>query len=394
MGKFKNFLLRTFELSCRLLPFKKKAVLFKSFNGQYNDNPKYISIKLHEIDPKIKQYWIIGNRCHEIKYLPSYIKKVKTDSFRSSYIKARCSIVVDNGAGWYLSYSTNRHRFYSFLKDKKQFNLSTWHGTPFKKIGADSLENNGWEKENLFTTSDCLICGSSFISSAFNSAFCGKTNNLLIGTPRNDYLFHYGDATVKINLRHKLELPLDKKIVLFAPTYRNNVEDSGLRQIEMFDINVLLTSFSSKFGGEWVIVFRSHNLVLDSLQKTSLLDNEVFFDGNIGDDMMEYMLASDAMITDYSGALFDICLTSMPCFLFAHDTERYISLERGSYFKLSELPFRMNTSFKMLIDSVLSFDFDKDIQNKELFLKHIGNVEDGKASLNCSLIIQEKMNSK
>ena len=58
---------------------KKKIVYFCSFYGQYNDNPKYISLKLHELYPEYNIIWAHSILCHEL--LPDYVKKAEFRSF-------------------------------------------------------------------------------------------------------------------------------------------------------------------------------------------------------------------------------------------------------------------------------------------------------------------------
>lgn len=46
----------------------------------------------------------------------------------------------------------------------------------------------------------------------------GNTKILNIGLPRNDDIFKRSPEDI-INLKEKLGLPLDKKVILYAPTF-------------------------------------------------------------------------------------------------------------------------------------------------------------------------------
>ena len=376
MSKVHNASLRLVELLLKMLPLKQQ-VMFTSFGGQYNDNPKYISQKLHEMHPEIKQVWIISDRCHEKELLPSYIETVPLDSFVSVFEKCRSKVIVDNGAGWCLVKSHNI--IYRLLKKENQFNISTWHGSPIKRVGADSLDALGWTVENMFTTSDVIIAGCKYVKSVFESAFLKLIPVKLTGTPRNDVLFNQ-DKQLILQIKKKLGLNEKCKYVLIAPTYRNNPEDSGVNQLKMMKPNKLISVLENKFGGTWKIILRAHNVVLDKMNKSGVIDGNTIIDGNKFDDMAEYLIACDALITDFSGALFDNALTNKPCFLFAHDYKHYSESERGLYIDIDKLPYPFSENVDELYDSISQYD-DKinEIKCKE-FLDYIGNVEDGSAS--------------
>ncbi len=82
----------------RCLPIIKDTVLFSSFYGEYSDNPKYISEKLHYLGHNYDIIWVIDDRIN-ITHIPSYIRKISL--YSSEYWKylLRSSIVIDNYMG-------------------------------------------------------------------------------------------------------------------------------------------------------------------------------------------------------------------------------------------------------------------------------------------------------
>ena len=378
------------DIIFHLLPVSKKRVLFSSFRGQYNDNPKYISIKLHELDPTIIQYWVISEKS-KANDLPDYIHVVRYNTLKYCWIKNRCCIIVENGAGNYIFNSFRKVTIKRLLKNRKQFDISTWHGNPIKHIGAQIPENNDWNSTSFNTTSDLLICGCDFVKNVFSQAFFNKMPIVLMGTPRTDILFNIS-VEEKNTIRSKLRLPINKKIVLYAPTYRNNPDDSGIKQMRQMNFDRLFNSLSKRFGGEWVFVFRVHNMVLLKLDISKITSDycDQIINGNCFDDMMEYMAVSDVLITDYSGCIFDNALTDIPCFLFAHDRINYQEVERGTYISIDKLPYSFANTFDELISNILKYDDDINRINVNRFLKLIGNIEDGNASERvCKLLFQK-----
>ena len=109
--------------------------------------------------------------------------------------------------------------------------------------------------------------------------------------------------------------------------------------------------------------------------------------------MAEYLYVCDVLISDYSGCIFDVALTEKPCFLFAHDREKYESEERGFYFPISKFPYDFSETFEEMIEKIENYDqIVNDIRRKE-FLTFIGNIEDGKAAERvANLVITESFN--
>lgn len=391
----KSILLQVFEICCHILPVSSKKIFFQSFAGQYNDNPKAISEKLHELYPEIKQYWVLSekSKCNDI---PQYLTILKYNSYKSIYVKNRCKVIVENGSGYYYSYCKNTYalKFKKKLKNKKQFELSTWHGNPIKHIGAQIPGCEKWEKKEMFTSSDMLLAGCKQIQSIFEKAFFNLMPVSLLGTPRTDILFSNNEI-MKNRIREKLGLP-DKKIILYAPTYRYNPQDSGLIQLQLIDLNKLLSTLNVKFGGDWIFVMRVHNMVLLEIERSGILHQykDVLFNGNRFDDMNEYLYVSDVLLTDYSGCIYDVALTNKPCFLFAHDKDNYERKERGLYTSLNDFPYLFANSFDELISIILDYDSVEYNKQRMAFLQKIGNIEDGNASLRIVNLIDSKIKNK
>lgn len=186
-------------------------------------------------------------------------------------------------------------------------------------------------------------------------------------------------------LQSKLGLPIDKKILLFAPTFRRSIGRSGAEQMRQLDISRILAKMKQKFGGEWAFVFRVHHSVQNAIN-TGEYQRDYIIDGNLHPDMAEYLACSDALITDYSGSMFDFALTKKPCFLYVPDLDAYENEERGFYIDFEELPFPAALKSEGVIEIIDKFEVKEYERKVELFLDKIGNVEDGQAAsrvVNC-----------
>ncbi len=361
----------------RFSPIILNTVFFDSFGGQYNDNPKYVSEKLHELDPSIRIVWSVSE--HGKEKPPHYAQQVTTGSKEYYRYAFSSQATVDNYTGLRVFGFQNKfgnNLLSKLAKKPGMLSISTWHGTPLKRIGSDYSK-----KRNRYYCSGTTyaVAGCQYTKEIIEKAYGFFHRVRLYGTPRNDILTYHTDNSA---LKDKLGLPKDKKIVLFAPTFRDSVELSGLFQLRALDIETLLDTLSKSFGGEFVFVFRVHHRVLESVySKDSDINlNANVINGNMYDDMAEYLACADVLITDYSGSLFDFALTGRPCFLYSPDREQYINVERGLYIEYDSLPFPEADNTETLLRNIGDFSQSKYQKDLRLFQERIGNIEDGKAS--------------
>ena len=364
----------------KLLPVIKKRIYFCSFHGQYSDSPRRVSESISQSLEGAEIIWEITDKCKEL--LPSYIKKVKPNTVSALYCRSTSQVVVDNYMGWGYGYAPKnsfKYRVLSNQKKKGQFNICTWHGTPLKRIGLDQPENVGKDVD-FYSTADLLTANSELMEKLYNHINQNKIPIALNGTPRNDILF-MEDELFKKKLREKLKLPKDKKLILFAPTFRvDDLHMSGLYQIDHLGIPKLLDSLSKKFGGEWEFVFRAHDSIIKSINNEARQYSDIVLSGNIGDDMGEYLATCDILLTDYSSSLFDFMFTKRPCFLYCPDYEHYGSVERGFYFSPNELPYPTVITEEALYKTIEEYDEKTAREKIDRFLNRIGSVEDGKST--------------
>lgn len=377
--RFSGFVEKVNKITQLALPIIKGVVFFRSFQGLYNDNPKYISIKLHELCPSLKQVWAISEMSKDP--VPDYVKKVKYGSRDYCRYLCRSQVVVDNYYGIRSKIVDPKNikaidRFFC-RKRKKQLNVSTWHGTPLKRIILDEprYSKKGYK---ILTSANYVVGGCKLTIDALKKSLSTETDYKMIGTPRNDCLL----GNQKNDIKEKLGINPNKKVALFAPTFRDDPFLSGVSQMNQMDIPLLLSTLKKKFGGDWCFVFRVHNEVLKWIgtNEARLVDRSNYIDGNLGDDMAEYLQCADVLITDYSGSMFDYCLSYKPCFLYTPDLENYQAVERGLYLSMSDLPFSMAMSFENLLANIENFEQQKYAKRIDFFLGDIGNCENGNAS--------------
>lgn len=375
----------------KILPIKKNLWVFTSFEGQYSDSPKYISERLYEVNPSIDIVWLVDRE--KINQLPQYVKGVDISGAEAKLIRCRASVIVDNiygGNGFYLREGSRVEKIKlkiveRLVAKKGQHIYTTWHGTPLKRMGRDQIGNKVFDFVCPNTT---MLLGNSFTLDIMRHLTYNKIQMELIGSPRNDILFKGQDERVKCKI--KLGLPNEKKIFLYAPTFRNdgvdvqgkNVLRSGINQLKEIDLDELFRILNVRFGGDWLLVLRFHYHVTNMVDWEEL--NEKYdgriINGNVNDDMAEYLMCTDVLLTDASSCMFDFAITKRPCFIYFPDLDNYQNKERGFYLDINSLPFSIATTFDELATNMMMFDEKKYIFGIESMLQELGYNDDEKAS--------------
>ena len=321
----------------RKKPIKKNLILFESFLGRsYGDSCRYIyeyMLKLQAegrldkgdiIGENPEFVWCIDNKAAKI---PGKHKEVKQFSLRYFYYVARCSVWINNmrQPAWY-----EKRPGVTFLE--------CWHGTPLKRLVFDMEDVHSFSPKYKMTVYkqsrnwDYLISDNHFSTECFKSCFLYPEEKILeLGYPRNDLL--YGDDRDERarKIKEKLGVPLDKKVVLYAPTWRDD-DYYGPAQYR-FDLPLDL-EMMKKLKSEYFFILRTHYFIADHLNIPKE-DRDFVMDQSRYNDIGELYLISDVLITDYSSVFFDFANLRRPILFFVYDLEKYAGVLRGFYFDMT-----------------------------------------------------------
>ncbi len=374
----RSIFLRTKWVYNFISPFtkvKKNKIVFSNFWGRgYGCNPKYIAQYIIEHNLPFKLYWLIDKqKCKNETYLPKEIKEVDINSFGALYHLSTAFVWIDNS-----------RKFLYPPKKKSQLYIQTWHGNVGPKKIEKSAENNleDWYKKNAKKDSqmiDLCISGSSHLTQIYKNDFWYSGQVLESGYPRTDILFN--DTKIQ-NLKCELGY-FDKKICIYAPTFRNN---NSLKPYNL-DYGKLKTSLESKFGGNWIIFLRFHPNMNDFIN-INLPDFVV----NVSQysDVQELMAISDCMITDYSSIIFEFMLTKRPAFIYASDLNEYKKNERSFYFTLDSTPFSLAKDNNELSNNIINFNNIEYQKKIFAFSNKMHIFDDGKSSERIIKWIEQK----
>ena len=172
--------------------------------------------------------------------------------------------------------------------------------------------------------------------------------------PRQDILFTDSSALRK-KIMSRYGLNEDTHIILYAPTFRNNM---GVQDLKLFKLNwnSLLKALENRFGGQWRGFIRLHPNI-SNLDDGSFLGDDGVVDVTNYPDMQELLSIADAVITDYSSCIFDFGLTKRCGFILAKDIQSY-SKERNFKIQWSDVPFPIAESDEQLVNIIAKFNIN------------------------------------
>lgn len=347
-------------------PINNSKIIISSYYGRgFSDNAKYIVEELLRRNNKYDIVWIV-NDLGEQKNFPDGVRVVKYKSIKSIYEYATSKVWIDN----------SRKQCYT-KKRSQQLYIQTWHGgIALKKIENDAKEalRKSYIKfaQKDSKNADLFISNSRFNTEMYRRAFWYDGDILECGVPRNDLFFNNVDKTIeKVKKSFDIE---DKKIILYAPTFRkeNNLE------VYKFDYERCINKFEEKFGSEFVMLIRLHPNVFHRSTELNF-DSKKVLNASFYPDMQELLVATDILITDYSSSMFDFILTQKPCFIYASDIKDYRD-DRGFYFDLEKLPFSISASTNDMLKNIEDFNYQKYKKHIDEFLAEQGCVDEGNAS--------------
>lgn len=365
-------------IAFRVKHIETDKVVFASFNGKnYADNPKAISVILHEMDPDLKIVWAYRNSKNQ--NIPQYVRQVKFDSVQYYMELATAKVWVNNG-----------NLLEGTMKRKGQFYIQTWHGDRVpKKVLYDAIELESYKSRHSHLVvpeeklCDLCIAGSDLGESVYRSAFRYKGKILKTGTPRSDALVNF-DSHYADEIRHKLKIKDNYHCLLYAPTFRDGTKVNQDVAVDLSRVLDLLEKRNEK----WICLLRAH--VASAGLKYDKNDQRLI-DVTSYDDIADLMLISDILLTDYSSCCGDFILLNRPVILCHYDFEKYKNECRGFNIDFDQAGFMIAHNQIELEDIICKLPGVDISENCNKILRYFGTIESGHASKDVCQIILEYM---
>ncbi|ENQ3107024.1 CDP-glycerol glycerophosphotransferase [Bacillus sp. 491mf] len=356
--KIKNY--RIVKILCKAiflffscLPPKKNLILFESFSGkQYSCNPRAMYEYMLQNNMDFQMVWSVKKDCIAV-FEEANIPYVKRFSIRWFILLARARYWVTNS------------RMPTWLpKPKHTTYVQTWHGTPLKKLAGDMKEvhmpgtTTEKYKHNFYREAqnwDYLLSPNAYSTKIFKRAFQFQKDVVEAGYPRNDFLYVNNNSKAIHALKKKNGLPVDKKIILYAPTWRDDQFYSKGRY--KLDLQLDLGLLQETLGSDYIILLRMHYLVAEQFDLEQY--SGFVYDFSHYRDINELYLLSDLLITDYSSVFFDYANLKRPIIFYTYDIDSYREKLRGLYFDLeTEVPGPVVVNTEGVLAEILKFELN------------------------------------
>ena len=364
----------------KMVKVDPKLVIFIAFHGRgYSDNPRAIYEAMRQ-DPRFEGYrfiWFIKK--HKQKQITIPGAEVK-EYFSFSYF-----YYMSKAKYWIINCKMPTY----IAKKEEQIYLQTWHGTPLKRLAHDieSAEDMTFYRSAVsfaqMTQSydidvaryNYMISPNRFCTEVFQSAFRIQRERLIeTGYPRNDFICNTTKEEI-VRLKEKYQLPKDKKVVLYAPTWRDN---SYVASGYTFELKADFHKWKEILGEEYIVVFKPHYLIINTYEKDSSLQG-FLYSIPAEADIRELYVISDMLITDYSSVFFDYAILKRPIYFYMYDIEEYANDLRGFYLDIhKDLPGDIYTNEDELLAAVKQDAYDETAY--QAFYERFCSCEDGKAA--------------
>ena len=290
------FVLKIIYFFCKLFKTKNKIV----FISRQSNKPSLDFIMLEEeilkLNPSFETIMLT-------KKVEKNVKSVLQNTFiqfKQLYHLATSKICITDG--YNISISTLKHK-----KSLKVFQI--WHSlAAIKKFGYDSLKSPRDRKiariMSMHKNYDYVNCSSEAMRHYFSNAFGYEDKSLYpLGLPRIDYLVTK-EKILKKQIYNKYPEFKRKKVILYAPTFRDNNNYRINDFIKEIDFN------------KYILILKLHPNTKIAIDNNNIYTCKGF-------TALSLITVSDYIITDYSGISIEALALNKPVYLYVYDIEEY-----------------------------------------------------------------------
>lgn len=356
MGKLEliiaNILVKILDILTLGLKTKDKKVTYISYRANtVTKDIKMISDEVKKIDKEVIEVYLMlkykNTLGDKFKYVIEIIKQV--------YHVKTSKVVVIDGNNFVISN----------IKKKDTKVIQIWHACgAIKKFGQD------FERKYSIKNYDYIVTSSSTSKQMMASAFDVKENQVLpLGYAKTDLLFDKEKLKNYKNQMHEKYPKLkDKKIILYAPTFR------GEAVYDKQTLSIDVEKIAKELGEEYALLCKYHPIISKREDYNGI--SNLY---NVSDESLYKLFAiTDILVSDFSAVIYDFSILEKPIILYTPDLDDY-KKNRGLYVDYESFaPGKITYNEDELIDTILNNDasIEKVKNLKETFFDY----KDGKSS--------------
>ncbi len=340
--------------------FKQEYILFVSSRREdLTVNTAYVNEILQEKNAKVL-FWLVPGKRKYMTY---------RNYWKLAYQIARSKVVVvDDFTPILNEVWAMDHRIL----------IQLWHACGafktfgFTRVGKDGGPNQTSTNHRYY---NYAIVSSDEIRRFYAEGFGIDVKNVkALGVPRTDDFFKESyKSEIRAKLYEQYPQLKDKKVILFAPTFRGNGAGTAHFPFDKFNVKDVL----SKLGEEYMIIIKHHPFVemkhpVDASVKDRVLDLSTESEIN------DLLFITDLLITDYSSVIFEASLLNIPMLFYAFDLEDYV-VNRDFYYPFKNfVPGKIVRNVDQIVESIGQEDYEQ--EKVETFKHRFFDQLDGKSS--------------
>ena len=340
--------------------FKQEYILFVSSRREdLTGNIAYVNEILQEKNAKVL-FWLVPGKRKYMTY---------RNYWKLAYQIARSKVVVvDDFTPILNEVWAMDHRIL----------IQLWHACGafktfgFTRVGKDGGPNQTSTNHRYY---NYAIVSSDEIRRFYAEGFGIDVKNVkALGVPRTDDFFKESyKSEIRAKLYEQYPQLKDKKVILFAPTFRGNGAGTAHFPFDKFNVKDVL----SKLGEEYMIIIKHHPFVemkhpVDASVKDRVLDLSTESEIN------DLLFITDLLITDYSSVIFEASLLNIPMLFYAFDLEDYV-VNRDFYYPFKNfVPGKIVRNVDQIVESIRQEDYEQ--EKVETFKHRFFDQLDGKSS--------------
>ncbi len=349
---FKYILYFFFLIIKIALPTNHNLIIFGHRAGRrFGDNSRFLFMYYNKFKKKKRPVWITKNRLILKRLKKLGYEAYLRNSFKGIYLCLR--------AKWHVYDCTEDDIHESITKISNNVNL--WHGILFKKLKKHNntyLGNKFFSISKLFFKKYIVYPNKIFSKHLINHYPKNKYKLIISNSPRN-ILFKNKVDNKYFTLNNERKIAKDlqiskKKVIGYFPTWRLNgmeIFPKNTNKREIIELNnflikkkilLVIKKHPNSFKED---KHRLYNKKQDEIY-SFLSNQESFYVLKYDIDLNSIMHKCDALISDYSGAIFDFLLSEKPIIFFTPDLTEY-KIDPGLNFdikKISISPIAKNFS--------------------------------------------------
>lgn len=303
-------------------PVDAEAVFFQCYRGEVaTDSQLALHEELRRRASHLRLYW--GVLDHSVPLPAGAIPLViGTEAYFDVLARAR-----------YLVNNIDFDRW--FAKKPYQSYLQSFHGYPFKTMGLSFWRTKNFtdaqltaEAERRNQAWDTILTPVPEMNDYYREEYQYDGEILALGYPRNDLLVSAQADGVRADTRRRLGIRDDQTVVIYAPTWRENLVRSAWSAATVDFLDPV--EASRELGDDYVLLMRGHGYNSRTDQRTARSARVI--DVTDYPQINDLVLASDVAVLDYSSLRFDYALTGKPMLFLVPDLDTYGADTRGFLF--------------------------------------------------------------